>query len=168
MDGMLVLELANVLAGPSVGQFLGELGATVIKLESTATKGDVTRTWRLPNEDPNDSVTAYFSAANLGKQSLSVDLRHPSGLGLDVVRRLADKADVVLASFKPGDAEKMGVDADSLCARNPRLIYGQVTGYGLHTARAGYDAVVQAESGFQFMNGAPDPDGEPCKMPVAL
>ena len=164
LDGIVVLELASVLAGPSVCQFLAELGATVIKVENVTTTGDVTRTWRLPADRAGEDVTAYFSACNLGKRSVAVNLRDDRGL--DAVHRLAASADVCVASYKPGDAEKLRVDYATLAARNPRLVYAQITGYGLDDARAGYDAVIQAESGFQLMNG--EASGPPTKMPVAM
>lgn len=159
---MLVLELASVLAGPSVGQFFAELGATVVKLENAATGGDVTRSWKLAGEQNN--VSAYFSAANWGKLSLGLDITELQAL--EAVHKLAAKADVVIASYKPGDAEKLQVDYHTLALLNPGLVYGHITGYGLEDQRAGYDAVIQAESGFMYMNGSPD--GPPTKMPVAL
>ena len=165
MEGMRVLELANVLAGPSVGQFLAEMGATVVKVENTTTRGDVTRTWRLAADDPASDVTAYFSSCNLGKRSVALDIKDPRGLA--AVHALARDADVVVASYKPGDAERLQVDYATLSALNPSLIYAQITGYGLDDPRAGYDAVIQAESGYQHMNGSSD-GGGPTKMPVAL
>ena len=165
LEGVTVLELASVLAGPSTTQFLAELGASVVKVENTTTGGDVTRTWRLGSADPaGEDVTAYFSSCNLGKRSVALNLRDPRGL--DAVHRLAASSDVVVASYKPGDAERLRVDYTTLSALNPRLVYAQITGYGLHDDRPGYDAVIQAESGFQYMNG--DPDGGPTKLPVAL
>ncbi|PVY41092.1 crotonobetainyl-CoA:carnitine CoA-transferase CaiB-like acyl-CoA transferase [Pontibacter virosus] len=161
---MLVLELASVLAGPSVGQFFAELGATVVKLENAMTGGDVTRTWKLAGEQGSDKVSAYFSAANWGKLSIGLDISQLPAL--EVVHKLAANADVVIASYKPGDAEKLQVDYQTLTLLNPRLVYGHITGYGLEDQRAGYDAVIQAESGFMYMNGSPD--GPPTKMPVAL
>ena len=158
-----VLELASVLAGPSVGQFFAELGADVVKIENLKAGGDVTRTWKSGHEKTDDR-SAYFCAVNWGKRSVAVDLDSKSGL--DVVRKLAQTSDVVIASYKPGDARKLGVDYESLAGINPSLIYGQVTGYGSSNPRVGYDAVVQAESGFMFMNGSPG--GPPLKMPVAL
>ena len=157
-----VLELASVLAGPSVGQFFAELGAQVIKVEN-ANGGDVTRSWRAGGEQTDDR-SAYFCSVNWGKRSIAVDLN--SGRGREIVTRLAVRADVVIASYKPGDAEKLGVDYHSLRQRNPGLIYGQITGYGSHNPRVGYDAVLQAEAGFMFMNG--EPGGASLKMPVAL
>ncbi|MDI3527538.1 MAG: hypothetical protein PWR03_1721 [Tenuifilum sp.] len=162
--GIKVLELANVLAGPSVGVALAEMGATVIKVENIHTNGDVTRTWKLPTEDQNTDISGYFSCVNWGKKSLALDLSSPEGL--DVVYRLAKVCDIVLASYKPGDAEKLKVDYNTLKQHNKQIIYAQITGYGLKNKRAGYDAIIQAESGFTYMNG--EPDGQPVKMPVAL
>jgi hypothetical protein len=131
-----VLELASVLAGPQVGQFFAELGAEVLKVESPA--GDVTRTWRTTAETAASvageaSVSAYFSASNWGKKSMVLDLTTAAGQA--ALRRLAATADVVVASYKPGDAEKLGADYASLAAENPGLIYGHLTGYGPHEGR---------------------------------
>lgn len=159
------MELASVLAGPSVGQFLAELGADVLKVENYKTKGDVTRTWKLKG-DSADGPTAYFSCCNMGKRSIALDASGEKGR--DLCRSLAAASDVVLASYKPGDAEKLGLDAARLRAENPRLVYAQITGYGLDDPRVGYDALIQAEAGFTFMNGTPGEAGRPTKMPVAL
>ncbi len=159
-----MLELANVLAGPSVGVALAELGATVIKVENLITNGDVTRTWKLTTEDPKTDISSYFSCVNWGKKSIALDLNKPEGL--DVVYRLVKFCDIVLVSYKPGDAEKLKVDYKTLMQHNKSLIYAHITGYGLKNMRAGYDAIIQAESGFTYMNG--EPDGQPVKMPVAL
>lgn len=165
LAGFRVLELASVLAGPSVAQFLAELGADVIKVENCRTRGDVTRGWRLPG-DQADEPSAYFACCNLGKRSIALDASVDRGRSL--CQKLAAASDVVVASYKPGDAEKLGLDAASLRARNPRLVYAQITGYGLDDPRVGYDALIQAEAGFTFMNGEPGPDRKPTKMPVAL
>jgi len=162
-DGLRVLELAAVLAGPQVGQFFAELGAAVLKIEPPA--GDVTRTWRTPGDDPESSVSAYFAASNWGKTSLVLDLTEPAALA--ELHRLAAQADVLIASYKPGDAEKFGVEYAALAAANPRLIYAHLTGYGPASPRVGYDAVLQAETGFMHLNAA-SPDDPPQKMPVAL
>jgi crotonobetainyl-CoA:carnitine CoA-transferase CaiB-like acyl-CoA transferase len=164
LHGLLVVELASVLAGPSVGQFFAELGAKVLKLENVKTKGDVTRTWKLPVETEPDTVSAYFSAANWGKESICLDLT--SGKIRELVHRLVAKADIVLVSFKPGDAEKLRMDYPTLAQLNSRLLYGHITGYGSEVARAGYDAVLQAEAGFMYLNG--EPDGPPVKLPIAF
>ncbi len=164
-----VIELASVLAGPQVGQFFAELGAEVLKIESPA--GDVTRTWKTAVEPhalraaADASVSAYFSASNWGKQSLVLDLTTAAGQAS--LHRLAATADIVLASYKPGDAEKLHADYATLARENPRLIYGHLTGYGPDNARAGYDAVLQAEAGFMHLNAA-GPGQLPQKMPVAM
>ncbi|NVO85146.1 CoA transferase [Hymenobacter sp. P5252] len=160
---MRVLELASVLAGPQVGQFLAELGAEVLKIE--APTGDITRTWRTAAEAPDAPVTAYFSAANWGKTSRVLDLACATGQA--ELHALVAGADIVLTSYKPGDAEKLGADYATLSALNPRLLYGSITGYGPDSARAGYDAVLQAETGFMHLNAA-GPGQPPQKMPVAL
>ncbi|UOQ71846.1 CaiB/BaiF CoA transferase family protein [Hymenobacter cellulosilyticus] len=157
-----MLELASVLAGPQVGQFFAELGATVLKVEAPA--GDVTRTWKTRAETTDSDVSAYFSCANWGKQSVVLDLT--TAAGKEQVQQLAARADVVVASYKPGDAEKLGVDYATLRAQNPGLIYAHLTGYGPAVARAGYDAVLQAEAGFMHLNAKPGQ--EPQKMPVAM
>jgi len=161
--GLRVLELAAVLAGPQVGQFFAELGASVLKVEPP--HGDVTRTWRTPGDDPESSVSGYFSASNWGKTSLVLDLTEATAQA--ELRRLASEADVLIASYKPGDAEKFGVSYAALAAANPRLIYAHLTGYGPASPRVGYDAVLQAETGFMHLNAA-SPDDPPQKMPVAL
>src|SRR5688572_29429376 len=163
LNNLKVLELANVLAGPSVGQFFAELGAEVIKVENLKTGGDVTRSWRSAGEKTDDR-SAYFCAVNWGKRSIALDLTLSEDRS--VVQKLASKADIVIASDKPGDAEKLGVDYKTLSRRNQGLIYGQITGYGSDNSRVGYDAVIQAEAGFMFMNG--EPGGPSLKMPVAL
>ncbi|WP_207435082.1 CaiB/BaiF CoA transferase family protein [Sabulibacter ruber] len=161
---LLVIELASVLAGPSVGQFFAEMGARVLKIENLKTAGDVTRRWKLASEESTQTVSAYFASANWGKQSVCVDLSSEEVQQL--VYRMVKKADVVLASFKPGDAEKLKMDYAALSSVNPRLLYGQITGYGSDVPRAGYDAVLQAEAGFMYLNG--EKGGPPVKMPVAL
>ena len=158
-----VLELASVLAGPGVGQFFAELGAEVIKVENARTGGDVTRSWKGAGEQTDDR-SAYFCAINWGKKSLALDFNNESDR--KVIHALARNTDIVIASYKPGDAEKLGVDYKTLSAINPKLIYGQVTGYGSHNPRVGYDAVIQAEAGFMSMNG--EPDRSSLKIPVAL
>src|SRR5690606_16129523 len=122
-----VLELASVLAGPSVGQFFAELGAEVIKIENLKTGGDVTRTWRT-NGELTDDRSAYFCSVNWGKKSVAVDLTTADGRA--IVQKLASTSDVVIASYKPGDAEKLGVSYQQLSTNNKQLIYGQITGYG--------------------------------------
>lgn len=161
--GLRVLELASVLAGPAVGQFFAELGASVIKVENLKTNGDVTRSWKTFGEETDDR-SAYFSSVNWGKKSISLNLDHREGLS--IVHQLASRSDVVVVSYKPGDAKRLGVDYESLKSVNPKIIYGEISGYGPNDHRVGYDAVMQAESGFMFMNG--EPGQSSLKMPVAL
>ena len=163
MHTLKVLELANVLAGPSVGQFFAELGAQVIKVENVKTGGDVTRTWKSVGEQTDDR-SAYFCSVNWGKKSIALDLTMEEGRR--VIQKLAARSDILIASYKPGDAEKLGVSFQQLQAANPKLIYGAISGYGSKNDRVGYDAVLQAETGFMDLNG--DKSGPPIKMPVAL
>ncbi len=158
-----VLELASVLAGPSVGQFFAELGAEVIKVENPRTGGDVTRSWRTPGEKTDDR-SAYFCCCNWGKKSVLLDLTAAGDR--ERVLKLAAKSDIVIASYKPGDAEKLGVSYEQIKAVNASVLYGSITGYGPADERVGYDALIQAESGFMDLNG--EPAGPPTKMPVAL
>ena len=159
-----VLELASVLAGPSVGQFFAEIGAEVIKVENPNTGGDVTRSWLSEGEEPINSISAYFSSVNWGKKSISLDLKNNEDQ--KVLYQLVSKSDIVVSSFKPGDDVKLGVDYATLIKYKPDLIYGYITGYGPENRRVGYDAVIQAESGFMSING--EKNGGPLKMPVAL
>lgn len=161
---LLVIELANVLAGPAVGMFFAELGARVIKVENPETMGDVTRSWKLPSEPKDSDISSYFSSVNWGKESIAVKASLADGR--QVIYDLARRADILIASYKPGDDKKLRLDYDSLAEINPRLIYGQITGYGKEDPRAGYDAILQAASGFTYMNGTPE--SAPLKMPVAL
>jgi len=162
-QNLTVIELSSVLAGPSVGQFFAELGAGVIKVENLTTFGDVTRTWKSAGEQTDDR-SAYFCCVNWGKRSLAIDLN--SSEGKKIIKDLVATADIVLVSYKKGDAEKFEVDYGTLSSIKPGLIYGQITGYGQDDSRVGYDAIIQAESGFMFMNG--EPGGASLKMPVAL
>ena len=117
LEDIKVLELASVLAGPSVGQFFAELGATVIKIENLKTGGDITRTWKSAGEQTDDR-SAYFCSVNWGKKSVAVDLS--TAAGQSVVQKLASQSDVVIASYKPGDAEKLGVSYEQLKKINRR------------------------------------------------
>ncbi len=164
LEGIKVLELASVLAGPSVGMFFAELGASVIKVENITTEGDVTRKWKLANEDVDTDISGYFSCVNWGKKSIAINLMENEGL--DIIYKLVSNSDIVLVSYKPGDAEKLKVDYPTLKQYNSSIIYSHITGYGLKNNRAGFDAIIQAESGFTYMNG--NPKSPPTKMPVAL
>lgn len=157
-----IIELASVLAGPSVGAFFAEFGASVIKVENPRTSGDVTRSWRTAGEQNTSDISAYFASVNFGKRSLALDISQQQGR--EVLYALLGAADVIIASYKPGDAEKLGVAYDEVKKHNPSIIYGHITGYGNDSSRAGYDAIIQAETGYTSMNGT----NEMCKMPVAL
>ena len=160
----LVVELANILAGPTTTMAFAELGARVIKVENPNTHGDATRGWKLATEDRNSDVCAYFACANWGKESIAIDFTNESGKS--VVHDLIKRADIVIASFKPGDDKKLALDYATAKSLNPNIIYGQINAYGENDPRPGFDAILQAEAGFTFLNG--EPDGPPTKMPVAL
>lgn len=164
LEGLRVLELASVLAGPDVGMFFAELGAHVIKIENKHSGGDVTRKWKSATEDKNASVSAYFSSVNYHKEFLFLDLKNESDR--DRVYALVKDADLVVANYKPGAAIKLGMDYSSLKKHNPHIIYGEINGYGEKNKRAAYDVVLQAETGFMSINGTPE--SGPIKMPVAL
>lgn len=163
LHGIKVIELANILAGPSVGMFCAELGAEVIKIENPRTGGDTTRSWSGATEKGND-ISAYFSAVNWGKKSITLDLTTAQHRA--ICHDFCKEADIVIVSYKHGDAEKYGVDYKTISAINPRIIYGSITGFGHDNNRVGFDAVLQAMTGFMSMNGLPETP--PIKMPVAL
>jgi crotonobetainyl-CoA:carnitine CoA-transferase CaiB-like acyl-CoA transferase len=148
-----VLDLTRNLAGPYCTMLLGDLGADVIKVEST-TYGDDTREWR-PPEWSGESAT--FLACNRNKRSLAVDL--DSDAGLDVVKRLAQGADVIVSSFRPGSLEKRGLDYAAVSRTNPGVVYCSISAYGAtgpNKDLPGYDPVIQAESGLMDLTGYPD------------
>lgn len=157
-----VLEIATVLAAPQVGQFFAELGAKVIKIENPKTHGDVTRKWLIQNETSEPS--AYFTCANLGKYSIALDLYQENDR--KKVYELLQNSDILIMNLKPGDAPKLGLETEFLLKLNSRLIIGEITGYGENSSRTGYDAVIQAEAGFMYLNR--EPNQMPQKMPVAF
>ena len=169
-----VLDLSRVLAGPWAGQIFADLGADVIKVERPGA-GDDTRGWGPPYvkdaAGSDTDVAAYFLCANRNKQSVTIDITHPEGQAL--VRALAAKSDVVLENFKVGGLAQYGLDADSLRALNPRLVYCSITGFGQtgpYAPRAGYDFLIQGLGGLMSLTGLPDdaPGGGPMKVGVAL
>ena len=166
LNGIKVIELARILAGPWIGQTLSDLGADVIKLESPA--GDDTRQWGPPWIDTNgEQCAAYFHACNRGKQSVVVDLKTDSGKA-QVLELLAD-ADVFIENFKVGGLKQYGLDADSLATLFPNLIYCSITGFGQtgpYAHRAGYDFMIQGMSGIMDLTG--EPDADPQKIGVAF
>ncbi len=161
LDGIFVLDLSRVLAGPYCTQLLADLGARVVKVEST--RGDDTRGWGPPFVGEE---SAYFLSVNRGKQSVALDLKHPRAC--DAVRRLAARADVVVENFKVGDLARYGLDYASVAADNPGVVYASITGFGQDGPRAheaGYDAAMQAFSGLMALTG--EADGPPVKLGVA-
>ncbi len=164
LSGLKVLELASVLAGPAVGTFLAELGADVIKIENPNTGGDVTRSWKLSSEDTNSDMSAYFASVNVGKEHRFLNLK--SADDLETVKHLAIESDIIVANYRSGQAKKFGLDFESVRKKNPKVIYGNITGFGPSESRPAFDVVLQAETGYMFMNG--QPENEPTKMPVAL
>jgi crotonobetainyl-CoA:carnitine CoA-transferase CaiB-like acyl-CoA transferase len=159
-----IIELAGVLAGPSVGYFFAELGANVIKIENPKTGGDVTRTWKLKSENPKANTSAYFWSVNAYKNLLSLDLTEEREL--KKLYELIKDADVIITNFKTGDDVELKIDYPTLSKINPKLIYASINGFGQNSYRTAYDLILQAESGFMFMNG--EPNSKPTKMPVAL
>lgn len=159
-----VIELAGVLAGPSAGLFFAELGANVIKIENPKTGGDVTRSWKLKTEDKTDKTSAYFWSVNTGKEILFLDLSIDKDL--QSFYELIKIADILITNYKLGDDKKLKVDYNTLKQLNPTLIYASINGFGNSNPRTAYDLILQAESGFMFMNG--EKNAAPLKMPVAL
>ncbi|MFQ5623580.1 MAG: CaiB/BaiF CoA transferase family protein [Paracoccaceae bacterium] len=162
LEGVRVLELARVLAGPWIGQTMADLGADVIKVEAPG--GDETRGWGRPL--PPHGASSYFHSCNRGKRSIALDFRDPEDLR--TVRALAREADVLLENFKVGGLKKFALDHPTLSAANPRLITCSVTGFGQDGPRApqaGYDFIIQAMGGIMDLTG--EPDGEPQKPGVA-
>ena len=159
-----IVELASVLAGPSVGLFFAELGAEVIKIENKKTGGDVTRSWKLPEENKNSKLSAYFLAANFLKKHLFLDLKNQN----DYKKCIAHikNADVVIVNYKKGDDKKLKLDYVSVKKINPKIIYASIVGFSENDERVAYDLILQAESGFMSINGTPE--SGPLKMPVAL
>lgn len=159
-----VIELANVLAGPAVGMFFSELGAEVIKIENKLTNGDVTRTWKLSKENPSAVSSAYYASVNWNKKILMLDLT--SEADKRTVYELIKTADIVITNYKPGDDIKLAMDYDTIKKIKQDIIYASISGFGDHVKRTAYDLILQAETGFMFMNGTSE--SGPVKMPVAL
>lgn len=163
LEGIKVLDLSRVLAGPWCTQTLADLGADVWKVETPQT-GDDTRSW-MPPDIGGEST--YFLACNRSKRSIAVDFKTPEGR--KIVRDMAERADVVVENFRLGALARYGLDYESLSRANPRLIYCSISGYGRTGPRAdeaGYDFAIQAESGLMSITG--EVDGEPMKLGVAI
>ena len=162
LDGVKVLDLSRVLAGPFATQLLGDLGADVVKVEH-AQRGDDTRHWGPPFVG---GESAYFLSTNRNKRSIRADFENADDLAL--VKRLAAEADVVIENYRRGALTRFGLDYPALRATNPRLVYGSITSFGPGRDQAlpGYDFLVQARGGVMGITGAPD--GEPMKVGVAV
>lgn len=171
LEGIKVLDLSRVLAGPWCTQLLADLGADVTKIERPGA-GDDTRHWGPPWHGEGDRrVAAYFLSCNRGKKSAAIDFSKPEGAAL--VRELAAEADIIVENFKVGGLAKFGLDAASLRQTNPRLVYASITGFGQagpYADRAGYDYIIQGMGGLMSITGLPDgePGGGPMRVGVAV
>jgi crotonobetainyl-CoA:carnitine CoA-transferase CaiB-like acyl-CoA transferase len=161
LNGLKVLDLTRVLAGPLCTMLLGDLGADVIKVERPGS-GDDTRNWGPPFDDQGRS--AYYLSINRNKLGLGADLDRPDDRAL--IERLVADADVVVDNFRLGTLEKKGISPDAWRERRPDLVWCTITGFGPNVDRPGYDFVTQAESGWMAITG--EPDGDPMKAGVAL
>jgi crotonobetainyl-CoA:carnitine CoA-transferase CaiB-like acyl-CoA transferase len=179
LDGVRVLDLSRVLAGPWCTQTLADLGAEVIKVERPAGDGhpggDDTRGWGPPflkdRAGKDTAEAAYFLGANRNKQSVTIDISRPEGQAL--IRRMALQCDVMVENFKVGDMARYGLDAASMLAAQPQLVYCSITGFGQtgpYRDRAGYDYAVQGMGGLMSVTGERDdlPGGGPQKVGVAV
>jgi formyl-CoA transferase len=163
LDGIRVLDLTRVLAGPYCTMFLGDLGAEVVKVEQPGV-GDDTRGWGPPF---TGGESAYFLCVNRNKKSVTIDLKSKEGVAL--LRRLAERADVLIENFRPGTMERLGLGEKDLRATSPRLIYASLSGFGADGPMSdapGYDLIVQAWGGLMSITGPAD--GEPSKVGVAI
>jgi crotonobetainyl-CoA:carnitine CoA-transferase CaiB-like acyl-CoA transferase len=170
LQGIRVLDLSRILAGPWASQMLADLGAEVIKIERPGS-GDDTRAWGppyMPDEKGEaTSESAYFHGANRGKQSVCIDMSQARGQAL--IQDLARQSDVLIENFKVGGLKKYGLDFASLHEINPRLVYCSITGFGQsgpYAERAGYDFMIQAMGGMMSITG--EADGLPMKTGVAI
>ncbi|MBI3367538.1 MAG: CoA transferase [Burkholderiales bacterium] len=171
LEGIRVLDMSRVLAGPWAGQMLADYGADVIKVERPEV-GDDTRSWGPPYwGDPADRMAAYYLSANRGKRSIAVDIASAEGIAL--IKQLAAEADVLLENYKVGQLAKYGLDCAAMSALNPRLVYCSITGYGQdgpNAHDAGYDFAIQATGGLMSITGEKDgtPGSQPQKVGVAV
>ena len=166
LEGVKVIELARILAGPWAGQTLSDLGAEVVKVESI--EGDDTRRWGPPFVKNGEDISAsYFHSCKRRKKSICVDFKTKEGQ--DIIKKLVLKADILIENFKVDGLRKYGLDFASLIKINPKLIYCSITGFGQtgpYAHRAGYDYIIQGMSGLMSITG--EPSGQPQKMGVAV
>jgi crotonobetainyl-CoA:carnitine CoA-transferase CaiB-like acyl-CoA transferase len=171
LDGVKILDLSRVLAGPWSTQILADLGAEVIKIEIPG-HGDDTRAWGPPfltdaNGEPELGESAYYLSANRNKRSAAINLADPAGA--ELIRKLAAEADILVENFKVGGLKKYDLDYPSISAINPRLVYCSITGFGQtgpYVDRGGYDFVAQGMGGFMSITG--EEDGPPLRAGVAM
>jgi len=171
LDGLKVLDLTRILAGPTCTQLLGDMGAEIWKIENPGSGGDDTRTWgpvyaQGSDGQPTD-LSAYFMCANRNKKSIAVDISTQEGQ--DIIQALAAQADIVVENFKTGGLAKYGLDHATLCARHPSLIYCSITGFGQtgpNAAKPGYDLMAQGWGGIMSLTG--EPEGDPMKVGVGI
>lgn len=161
LQGINVLDLSRVLAGPLCTMMLGDLGANVIKVERPGT-GDDSRSWGPPFDDRGES--AYYLCINRNKKSVAADIATERDRTL--IESLIEHADAVVDNFRRGTLERYGLDPRRFLARFPRLVWCTITGFGTESDRPGYDYVVQAERGWMAITG--ERDGRPMKVGVAL
>jgi crotonobetainyl-CoA:carnitine CoA-transferase CaiB-like acyl-CoA transferase len=162
LDGIRILDLSRVLAGPFCGMLLADLGADVVKVEDTGT-GDESRTWP-PHKD---GESAAFLVINRNKRDMTLDLKTPEGV--EILKRMVATADVLIENFRTGTMESFGVGYDTLAAINPRLVYCSISAFGRTGPRkdsAGYEALMQAFSGIMSITG--EPDGAPLRCGVSF
>jgi formyl-CoA transferase/CoA:oxalate CoA-transferase len=163
LDGITILDLSRVLAGPYCTMLAADMGARVIKIEHP-TRGDDTRAWGPPFAE---GESTYYLSVNRNKESVALDFKHPEGRA--ALDRLIAHADVVVENFRPGTLDAIGLGYDALAEKHPRLIYVSISGFGRTGPRrneAGYDAIAQAESGLMSVTGTPD--GPPVRLGVAV
>jgi crotonobetainyl-CoA:carnitine CoA-transferase CaiB-like acyl-CoA transferase len=163
LDDIFVLDLSRILSGPFCTMMLGDMGATVVKVEPPP-RGDDTRLWGPPFVN---GISTYFLSINRNKRSIGLNLKSPEGQ--DVLWKLVDRADVLVENFRPGVLEKLGFGYDAVSRRNPRLIYASISGYGQtgpYRNRPGYDVVAQGESGIVDLTG--EPDRQPVKVGASI
>jgi formyl-CoA transferase len=171
LDGLVVLDLTRILAGPTATQMLGDLGATILKIENPKTGGDDTRSWgpnyAVGHDGENTDLSAYFMCANRNKKSIAVDIATPEGQ--DIIRKLAARADIVIENFKPGGLAKYGLDHEALLKAHPELIYCSISGFGQtgpNSEKPGYDLMAQGYGGIMSLTG--DANGQPMKVGVGI
>ncbi len=170
LAGLRVLDLSRILAAPFATQYLGDLGADIIKVERPG-RGDDTRAWGPPYVTGADGAptgeSAYYLSANRNKRSIAIDMADPEGA--ETIRRLAAKCDVLVENFKVGGLAKYGLDYESIRAVNPSIVYLSVTGFGQtgpNAHRPGYDLLAQGAGGIMSLTG--EPEGEPMKVGVGI